>query len=93
MGMGPDTTCQAEIDCLEAECGDDAAECLGAGWSEGDFSGGACGALFTCVNECDCDDFECSLGCFETIDADCTTCLTTLNSCSTACEDEAASCE
>ncbi len=50
-------------------------------------------ALFTCVNECDCDDFECSLGCFETIDADCTTCLTTLNSCSTACEDEAASCE
>ena len=93
MGMGPDSTCQEEIDCFEAECGSEADECFGAGWSEGDLSGGACGSLFSCVNDCDCDDFECALGCFGTADEACATCLATLEPCSTACEDAGASCE
>jgi hypothetical protein len=78
---------QAYNDCLTKACGAQAKTCFGNNYIKGDFTGGACSGLITCLMACPCDATgdACMAQCGMTYmtDATCASCTTTLQACTT----------
>jgi len=83
--------CPAYDECMQTACQAEYATCLGENYLEGDFSGGQCEGVFTCIQECDCEE-TCSQSCVLEDEA-CFGCFFTFVDCSADCEDELAACE
>jgi hypothetical protein len=84
--------CRALLDCATEAC--DLAPCVGEGYSEGDYSGGACESFINCPLECDCDETCVNNTCTPETAGDCMTCLVPQYLCiQAACPDEIAGCD
>lgn len=84
--------CRALLDCATQAC--DLAPCVGEGYAEGDYSGGACETFINCPLECDCDQTCVNEMCTPETASDCMTCLVPRYLCiQAACPDEIAGCE
>ena len=91
-GASNSPSCQALSDCITTKCASQIAQCYGAGYMSGNYSGGQCQALATCVGGCNCAS-SCVVGCSSSLDAACQACLVTLDSCtSSMCASEAQQC-
>jgi hypothetical protein len=84
--------CRALLDCATAAC--DLAPCVGEGYAEGDYSGGACESFINCPLECDCDQTCVNNMCTPETAGDCMTGLVPRYICiQAACPDEIAGCD
>jgi len=49
--------------CMTSKCDAEARAAFGNGYMSGNFTGGACADLMTCMTKCDCSDSGCQMGC------------------------------
>ncbi len=66
--------------CMMKQCNAEAETTYGKNWASGDFSGGSCGAFFSCSITC-CSDVACTQGCATKLTATCEKDITPLDSC------------
>jgi hypothetical protein len=65
--------------CVENACSAEYEQCMGAGYKQGDFTGGACADWLDCTTACNCDQ-ACAAACTQS--SACTSCLTgTIGNC------------
>jgi hypothetical protein len=77
--------CPAYDECLLAACETEIASCFGSNWEQGDFTGGVCEPVFTCIEECDCEQ-TCSTTCL-TEEPTCLSCFLTFAECGATCDE------
>jgi hypothetical protein len=70
-------------DCYQEKCEPAFAECYGASYKTGTFSG-ACGAFITCTQKCACNDLSCYQSCTQS--EECKTCSQKFVSCGSSCQ-------
>jgi hypothetical protein len=80
-GAGAGTSDTMCISCLQTSCSAETSKALGAGFTSGDFSGGACAGYFQCSVGCNCDQ-NCILAC--SADSACEQALMALSTCEEA---------
>lgn len=84
--------CRALLDCAVEAC--ELGPCLGEGYSDGDYSGGACESFINCPLDCDCDETCVNDRCTPETAGDCLTCLVPRYVCiQLACPNEVAGCD
>jgi hypothetical protein len=84
--------CRALMDCAREACDLDA--CLGEGYAEGDYSGGACESFINCPVDCECDETCVNEMCTPETAGDCLTCMVPQYACiQLACPGQIAGCE
>ena len=71
-------------DCVGNACAAGYAQCFGAGYKSGSYSG-PCGSYISCAQACACDDSACSKACAKKLDSACVTCVGQFEDCDNSC--------
>jgi hypothetical protein len=83
--------CRALMDCARQACDLDA--CLGEGYAEGDYSGGACESFINCPVDCNCDETCVNNMCTPETAGGCLTCMVPQYACiQLACPEQISGC-